>query len=84
VTLAVVVHDLVDPAPRCEVRKVTSNIRDANHDGERDWRITGPLSVSLQGVTKNHRRRYTITVRCTDASGNASSDTTTVAVSTRR
>jgi hypothetical protein len=85
VTLAVVAEDLVDPAPRCEVKKVTSNIRDANHDGVRDWRITGPLSVSLRGVTRNHRhRRYTITVRCADASGNASSDTVTVGVSTRR
>jgi hypothetical protein len=85
VTLTVLAQDLVDPAPRCMVTRVTSNVRDANHDGVRDWRITGPLTVSLQGATTKHRdRRYAITVRCADGSGNAASAQATVIVSNRR
>jgi hypothetical protein len=38
--------------------------------------------VSLEAATrKNRDRTYTITVRCTDASGNPSRDKTTVVVS---
>ena len=84
VTLEVAAQDLVDSAPRCMVTRVSSNVRDANHDGRRDWRMTGPLTVALEGATPKHRdRRYTITVRCTDASRNSSSEQTTVVVSHR-
>jgi hypothetical protein len=82
VTIAAVVHDVVDLAPVCTVRRVTSNVRDVDHDGVRDWAITGPLTVSLEAATRKHRdRTYTITVRCTDASGNASFDKAAVVVS---
>jgi hypothetical protein len=82
VTLTVDVTDLVDHAPTCLVTKVTSNIKDLDKDGERDWSITGPLSVSVEAATKKRKdRRYVITVKCTDASGNASREKTTVIVS---
>lgn len=82
VTIAVAATDVADPAPVCEIRRVTSNVKDVDHDGVPDWRITGPLTVSLEAATKKHRdRTYTMTVRCTDASGNASSEKTAVIVS---
>jgi hypothetical protein len=82
VTIAVVAQDVVDPAPGCQVVKVTSNVKDLEHDGVPDWSITGPLSVLLEAATPAHRDRiYTIAVRCTDASGNGSTDRTTVVVS---
>lgn len=82
VTIAVVAQDAVDPAPVCQVCKVTSNVKDLEHDGVPDWSITGPLSVSLEAATPAHRDRiYTIAVKCTDASGNGSTDRTTVVVS---
>ena len=82
VTLAVVVHDVVDLTPSCSVTKVTSNVKDVDHNGAPDWSITGPLTVSLEAATKKNKdRNYTITVKCTDASGNASSERTTVVVS---
>jgi hypothetical protein len=47
-----------------------------------DWRITGPLSVSLEAATRKHKdRNYVITIKCTDASGNSSKEKTTVVVS---
>jgi hypothetical protein len=38
-----------------------------------DWEITGPLSVNLRAerLQTGPGRIYTVTVRCTDASGNA-------------
>jgi hypothetical protein len=82
VTMSVVVQDVVDLAPVCAIKRVTSNVKDADHDGVPDWKITGPLTVSLEAATKKHRdRTYTITVTCTDDSGNASSEKATVVVS---
>jgi len=83
VTLTVAVQDVVDLAPSCSVTKVTSNVKDVDHDGVPDWSIgTVPLTVSLEAATKKNKdRNYKITVKCTDASGNASSEKTIVVVS---
>ena len=47
-----------------------------------DWIVTGPLSVLLRSERSglNAGRTYTLTVQAVDASGNASSGTTTVFV----
>jgi hypothetical protein len=84
VTLAVVAQDLVDLAPRCAITKVTSDGSHPNHDRTRDWRITGPLTVLLEGRGKHRDRAYTMTVQCTDVSGNSSSQQTAVVVPDRR
>jgi hypothetical protein len=82
VTLSVIATDVTDSNPTCLVTKVTSSVRDVNHDGVPDWSITGPLSVSLEAATpKNNDRNYVITIACTDASGNSSKGTATVVVS---
>lgn len=82
ITLVVVVRDLVDTAPACTVVRVDSAITDATGNGEPDWQITGPLTVSLEAATKARRnRRYQITVRCEDASGNAAREKAAVVVS---
>lgn len=82
VTFSVITTDVVDPNPSCLVTRVTSNVRDVDHDGVPDWSITGPLSVSLEAATRKHKdRNYVITIKCTDASGNSSKEKTTVVVS---
>lgn len=82
VTIAADVFDAVDAAPKCAIANVTSSVRDADRDGERDWAITGPLRVSLEAATRRHKdRSYRITVRCVDDSGNASRERTAVIVS---
>lgn len=49
--------------------------------GSPDWVITGDLTLRLRAETTGHMRRvYTITVRCTDPSGNSSLGTTQVVV----
>src|SRR5262249_35707202 len=47
-----------------------------------DWEITGPntANVRAERAGDGSGRVYTLTVRCTDPSGNASTGTTTVAV----
>jgi hypothetical protein len=76
VTLGVIAQDLVDPAPHCAITTVTaSDVSGGHHERAPGWRITGPLTVRFEGEPGKHReRRYTITVGCTDASGNASSE----------
>jgi len=83
VTLTVDVYDVADQTPACSVTKVTSNVKDVDHNGVPDWSIgTVPLTVSLEAATKKNKdRNYKITVKCTDASGNASSEKTIVVVS---
>jgi DNA/RNA endonuclease G (NUC1) len=77
VSFAVSVTDDVDPAPACQAVAVSSN-----EGGASDWQITGPSSVSLRAdrAGNGNGRRYVISVRCTDASGNASTATATVSV----
>lgn len=47
-----------------------------------DWKITGDLSLELRGerTGSGTGRVYTITVACTDSSGNTSNSTVTVRV----
>ena len=62
----------------CQIVSVTSN---EATDGQ-DWIITGDLTLSLRAERSNKRtgRIYTITIACTDPSGNASIKTVTVTV----
>jgi len=77
VSFSVSVTDDVDPAPSCQVIGVTSN-----EGSSGDWQITGATSVQLRAdrLGSGHGRIYVINVRCTDASGNASTATAAVIV----
>jgi hypothetical protein len=76
-SIAIAVTDNADASPSCQVTSVSSNESEAG-----EWTITGPLSVSLLANRNGNGngRVYTIGVRCTDASGNASMSSTTVTV----
>jgi hypothetical protein len=83
VTIAVDASDMCDDAPACRITSVTSNepsntIGDGNTSP--DWLITGPLGVELRAerMGPGSGRVYTITVQCTDASGNAGATRTVV------
>jgi hypothetical protein len=85
VTVAVSASDLCDAALTCQILSVTSNEPvDGLGDGDTapDWQITGPLTVNLRAERsgKGSGRVYTITVQCSDDSGNSSTKTTTVMV----
>jgi hypothetical protein len=70
--------DNCDPAPVSQIESITPNVAVAPGDIQ----ITGPLTASL-AAKKNPTgpdRVYTITVRCTDATGNSSTTTVTVTV----
>jgi hypothetical protein len=75
VMVAVDVSDNCDEAPVCRIISVASN-EPANSLGDGntspDWVITGPLTVELRAerAGPGSGRVYTITVQCTDASGN--------------
>lgn len=76
VTLTVAATDAVDPAPRSQIIGVTCNQCTAS-----DWKITGDLTLKLRAKrTGNTARIYTITVKCTDASGNSAIGTVGVTV----
>jgi N-acetylneuraminic acid mutarotase len=78
VSLSVSASDAADAAPVCEIISVSSN-QAVGSDG--DWQITGALSLNVRAERSNGCNRvYTITVRCTDASGNSSNATVTVTV----
>jgi len=76
VPVTVDVTDICNAAPTCSIISVASN-EPANAQGDGntdpDWRITGALTVELRAerAGPGSGRIYTITVRCTDASGNA-------------
>jgi subtilase family protein/HYR domain-containing protein len=85
VTLTVDVIDICDAALSCQVVSVTSNEPvDAKGDGntEPDWRIVDDLVVELRAERSGPGagRRYTVTVRCTDDSGNSAMRTVDVPV----
>jgi hypothetical protein len=72
-------------AATCAIASVTSNEPvNSGGDGDTgpDWQITGPTTVSLRAERSGigTGRVYTVTVRCADPSGNASTRTTTVTV----
>jgi len=72
-------------AATCQIVSVTSN-EPANGQGDgntaTDWQITGPHTVSVRAERSGGGvdRVYTLTVRCADPTGNASTGTTTVTV----
>jgi len=85
VVVVVDVSDACDADARCRIVSVLSN-EPANGVGDRntspDWEITGDLTLNLRAERSGGGggRVYTITVRCTDASGNASTTAVTVSV----
>ncbi len=85
VTVSVSATDACDANPVSTIISVTSNEADSgtgNGDRPNDIQITGALTVNLRAESSKlgTGRIYTITVRCQDASGNASTATTTVLV----
>jgi hypothetical protein len=85
VSVAAAVLDACDAGASCQVLSVTSNEPvNGRGDGNTapDWAITGPLTVDLRAERsgKGNGRVYTITVQCTDASGNSATKTVTVNV----
>jgi hypothetical protein len=87
VTVAVTATDICDPAAadRCKIISVSSN-EPVNGPGDGntspDWQITGNLTVNLRAERSGpgDGRVYTLTIECTDASGNRSRTTATVTV----
>lgn len=76
VTLTVVATDANDPAPKCKITGVTSN-----QSATGDWAITGDLTLDLRARRSGGTARlYTVTVQCTDDSGNAATGTVGVTV----
>ena len=84
ITISVMVSDLVDPAPVCRIASVTSNEGPEKYRDRRpDWLITGALTISLRAERSGDWRAliYTISVMCTDRSGNSAVASTNVVVS---
>jgi len=88
VSLAVSVTDICDPnvAKSCLIVAITSNepvLGAGSGNTSPDWQITGALTASLRAERSapGGGRIYTLTVQCTDASGNSSTKATTVQVS---
>jgi von Willebrand factor type A domain-containing protein len=85
VTVSVEVEEACDPAPVCEVVSVEST-EPANGLGDGDvgpdWEILGGLAVRLRSERSGggDGRTYTITVLCSDLSGNSSTRAVVVAV----
>jgi hypothetical protein len=85
VAVAVSVSDVCDASASCQIKSVASNEPiNGLGDGDTspDWVITGPLTLQLRAerAEKGSGRTYTITVECTDGSGNSSTKTVTVGV----
>jgi hypothetical protein len=72
-------------AATCTIASIMSN-ESVNGQGDgdtaADWAITGPSTANVRAERSGggSGRVYTLTVRCSDPSGNASTGTTTVAV----
>ena len=84
-SVRVSVADVADAAPICTVAGITSNEPvNGTGDGDTgpDWEIGGGLTFALRAerAGSGNGRLYTITVQCSDASGNSTSGTTTVGV----
>lgn len=74
-----------DSTASCRIVSVTSNEPDdglGDGDTATDWTITGELTLDVRAerAGRGTGRVYTITVACTDASGNTSTSTVTVTV----
>lgn len=80
VNLSVDASDICDAKPISRIIKVTSD-QDCAIWSSPDWIINGDLSVFLRAETSFLSNRiYSITVECTDASGNSSTASTQVEV----
>lgn len=89
VTLTVQAIEACDPNYACQITSVTSNEKpECDDDGnpQADWEITGPLSLKLRKESgkKKKERIYTVSVTCTDASGNQSTAPVTIAVTHKK
>ena len=85
VTVTVDATDLCDPNFSCEIVSVTSNEPEnglGDGDTSPDWIVTGALTLELRSerAGPGTGRIYTITVECTDDSGNSSTATVEVTV----
>jgi len=85
VAVSVDVSDICDAHLDCAIISVSSNEPvDGLGDGDMapDWIITGNLTVNLRAERSGlgDGRIYTITVRCTDNSGNSSTRSVEVSV----
>jgi hypothetical protein len=58
-------------------RDESEAVRGSHHDDDRDWVITGDLTLKLRA---KRGRVYVVSVKCTDASGTASRKAVTVRV----
>jgi hypothetical protein len=85
VNVAVAASDVCDAILACQITALSSN-EPVNGPGDGntapDWQITGALSVNLRAERSGggNGRIYTITLMCTDDSGNHSTSNTTVIV----
>jgi microsomal dipeptidase-like Zn-dependent dipeptidase len=79
VNLSTVATDICDASPKCKILSVSSN-EAVSPVG--DWQITGNLTLMLRADRDGNGsgRVYSITVQCTDASGNSSQKVVTVTV----
>jgi hypothetical protein len=87
ISLTVSLSDVCDAnaAASCHIVSVTSNEPiNSTGDGETapDWVLTGPLTLQLRAERAGNRnvRVYTVTVACSDGSGNTSTRTVPVTV----
>jgi hypothetical protein len=85
VSVAASVADSCGAAPGCRIISVTSNEPVSglgSGNTTPDWQITGNITVDLRAERsgRGSGRVYTITVQCTDASGNSAIKTVTVTV----
>jgi hypothetical protein len=78
VTVSVSASDNCDPSPICKITGITSNESISSSDAQ----ITGNLTASLlaERLGSGTGRVYTLTIQCTDASGNSSTANATVSV----
>ena len=74
----------VTAAPVCSLSVFSNEALNGQGDGNTsiDWQVLGPNRVQLRSerAGAGNGRIYTITIRCTDGSGNTGSATTTVSV----
>jgi len=84
VRVQISVEDTCDPQPVCRVTAVSSNQPETGRGGSKgkDWEMVDDLTVKLRAERseKERDRIYTMTLECTDQSGNSSAGTTTVTV----
>ena len=83
VTVSVTAEDNADPTPVSTIVSITSNepVTQPGDHTSPDWEITGDLTATVRAERGRAATRvYTITVICSDASGNTSEAITTVTV----